>query len=449
MAVVVRSVAGVADQESPQVHPVGHRRLDVEIDLESGGRQVDRPGGDPVEVDASRHQHRASPSEPQPVLGSHPVRHPGQVRGQQDVHVTGGELGDRRDTEFPQHLNLVHVQRRLRDAQAEVVVGELRTTDVPPLAPPAFTVGDRLEQRRIARRQGGRRLGQFDAERMLGVVTLQGGDQLGVVGVVAVARARRHDGEPEVDPGQHVAEIVQVVGADNSRDRTRGRPTEPLQHAVVVRQLQQVVQPPAVPEPAAGQVVQHQRIGQARPGQAGRLAARVADPMELDLGGMVTAVVGAQQQVGSPAAVLDGVAGQQRRDQHLHSGGHGGQADLLLLRRGQVGEQAGVEDGTAEAGQQPRQHLGLERHATVEHLTNALIGRRRRRQPRMERVVRLDRAAAGGVGVEGEHQARARCRATMPPVRFFHCTSAQPAAAIRSASRRCAGQARIDSARYS
>ncbi len=95
--------------------------------------------------------------------------------------------------------------------------------------------------------------------------------------------------------------------------------------------------------------------------------------MELDLGGMVTAVAVAQQQVGSPAAVLDGVAGKQRRDQHLHAGRHRVQTALSCSTRAGR-EPAGIEDGTAEAGQQLRQHLGLERHAAVEHLARALIG---------------------------------------------------------------------------
>ncbi|SDC12319.1 hypothetical protein SAMN05660690_0611 [Geodermatophilus telluris] len=41
----------------------------------------------------------------------------------------------------------------------------------------------------------------------------------------------------------------------------------------------------------------------------------------------------------------------------------------------------------------------------------------------------------------------ARCRATMPPVRSRHSTSAHPAAWMRAASAGWSGQARIDSAR--
>ncbi len=42
---------------------------------------------------------------------------------------------------------------------------------------------------------------------------------------------------------------------------------------------------------------------------------------------------------------------------------------------------------------------------------------------------------------------RARCSATMPPVRSRHSTSAHPAAWMRAASAGWSGQARIDSAR--
>jgi 8-oxo-dGTP pyrophosphatase MutT (NUDIX family) len=44
-------------------------------------------------------------------------------------------------------------------------------------------------------------------------------------------------------------------------------------------------------------------------------------------------------------------------------------------------------------------------------------------------------------------QAVARCRVTMPPLRFSHSGRCQPACPIRSASRSWSGHARIDSAR--
>ena len=145
------------------------------------------------------------------------MRHQRQVVGQQQVEVTGCQLADRRNARFPEHGDLVDVERRLADPQAEVVVVQLRTAGAPPRAVPALVAHHRTQQRWVRDRCGACSLGELHARGELEGVAVEGTDQavLGLLG-----RGRRDDRLGEVEPDRAEALVDDIVAADDAGQRS-------------------------------------------------------------------------------------------------------------------------------------------------------------------------------------------------------------------------------------
>ena len=190
--------------------------------------------------------------------------------------------------------------------------------------------------------------------------------------------------------------------------------------------------------------------------------------MPLRLDGVVArcppgGVVAAHQDVRATPTMPSEIERQPTADDHFDS-----LRDGRLGARHEIGgaglDAAQIQHRAVELGEEFRTDGVGEGATTGEDLQQRLIldGAGSEGAGRVELVVGLDRAAAGGIRVEGEvlplwrvlrrrkirrHQAQPRWRATIPPVRLRHSTPRQPERAIIAASLSWLGQARIDSAR--
>ena len=127
-----RIVVGIVHQEAPQVDPRGGGGLDVQVNRIALRGQLDGPHRGLLHRDPVGQHVGPLGGQAQSVLGAGTVLHFGQVGGQQLFDVGAGQVGDRGDAHRAQHRDLVHVEASLVDAQAQVVVVQLRLAGHPP-----------------------------------------------------------------------------------------------------------------------------------------------------------------------------------------------------------------------------------------------------------------------------------------------------------------------------
>ncbi len=262
---------------------------------------------------------------------------------------------------------------------------------------------------------------------------------------VDLRRRRRGGGFGEVEPRGPEPVRAHLVVADHHPPRpARCLLADRAEHPPQVGELEGVRPPPVPAVPPARRAVPSGQVVQCRPDERQVVAAGIDHALVADDARHVAAGGIADEQVGAPRAVCLPVAGEQPGEYHFGALGEGGKAGLLLDLAG-LAEEAAEVGHRRRAGHDPLVHGGGELRAAGE--AAGADGRVGLHHARMDRVVHLQRAAAGGVRVEREHQAWARWRATTPPLRFFQPTPRQPASNIRSARACWSGQARIDSAR--
>ena len=202
---------------------------------------------------------------------------------------------------------------------------------------------------------------------------------------------------------------------------------------------------PVGPEPVSREWLQNGRGDEPGGAQLLGVSLFLQQPIGLDtqrpVAGTPTGPVGAAHQgVGASNAMSLLVRRKRSADDHGGAGVH----RIQGLGRVSLSAQIDHVSGTAEGLQHGIAELRAARERLQQRLVERFFGFR---GAGVEGVEGLDGAASCRVRIQQKCHFQARCRATMPPVRFFHSTPRQPQSAIRSASSFCAGQARIDSAR--
>ncbi len=400
--------------------------------------------------------------DPQPLLAAGTVSDLRDVAGQESVELDGGQVGERRHAEPPQHGDLAYVERRLGDPQREVVVTQLGQAGLPPHAAVALAHADRHHDQRGIVRASSLPLGDsgdLDAEGVLVVVPLESAP------LRPAARGRAGERADllrvEAYPGhtEPVPQLGDLVGPDDAAVRdAAGGPSRRAEQPPVVGELEKVCF-------AAGEAEGPSRYGECAPlgrvaegrdgewlvGRARRLPLEHA--VQLDhhrevAGSAVLGIVAAYPHVSAARPVAVAIEGQQAADDDRYAVGHCRQSRLRLYVVGLVTQRAAV-DHPFGAVDEPSQHVGLERGPAREQLLQGLV-QLRTVESRQERILRLDRAAARRVGVEDEivHRGRRpRWRATMPPTRLRCSTAAQPQSIMSFARAFWSGQLMIDSTR--
>ena len=122
------------DKEAPEVDPAVRRAFDVQIDLHVGLRYLDRTDGLSIKRDAFEQHPRPAGRDPDAPFSAAAVADLRQIPLQKLIKLSVNEVGDRRNAMPAERGNFAHVQRRLVDAQADVIRVELRQAVLPPLA---------------------------------------------------------------------------------------------------------------------------------------------------------------------------------------------------------------------------------------------------------------------------------------------------------------------------